>query len=329
MLVTSRPGTLHVVKGYNVVGKVEGIPAVAEIGQGGLMDVTVHPDYAKNGFIYLGYTEPAPAGRTGGMTKIVRGKVKWNGNNGQWTDQQTIFECAPETYSNSGVHYGNRIVFDGKGHVFFSIGERGSGNLAQDLTKPNGKVYRLNEDGTVPADNPFADPTSKSKGFIGAVWSYGHRNPQGLAFGIDGSLWDTEHAPRGGDEVNRVVKAANYGWPLVSFGINYNDTPNVPPYPTTAQNFTMPVFRWLPSTGACGLDVYRKGPFTKWTGDLIAGGLSGMNVDRIKIKGDQVIEREELIQGIARVRETVVGPDGFIYVAFNQPDKIVRLVPAN
>ncbi|MFN8218597.1 MAG: PQQ-dependent sugar dehydrogenase [Fimbriimonadales bacterium] len=328
MLVTNLSGALNVVEGGKLSPAVQGTPAVAQIGQGGLMDVAVHPDYAKNGWIYFSFADPAKNGN-GGFTKIVRGKLQFSGGRPAWTNQETIFEVAQENYNGSGVHFGSRIVFDGKGHIFFSIGERGNGNLAQDLTKPNGKIYRVNEDGTIPGDNPFASAADKAKGRIGAIWSYGHRNPQGLVMGLDGTLWDTEHAPRGGDEVNRIQKGANYGWPIISFGINYNDSPYSTPWPGQGQDFQLPIFRWLPSTGACGLDVMRGKAFPSWNGDLIAGGLSGANVDRIRTQNGKFVEREELLQGIGRVRDVAVGPDGYLYIAINQPDKVVRLVPAN
>lgn len=315
MLITNRPGKMAIFES-GAVTWVEGLPPSVEIGQGGLMDVAVHPEYAKNGWIYLAFTDPGENGRTG-MTKIVRGKL--NGSN--WTSTQTIFENEKSTYNSSGVHFGSRIVFDGKGHIFFSIGERGNGNLAQDLTKPNGKIYRVNEDGTVPKDNPFA-----GKGGIDAVWSYGHRNPQGLAIDLDGNIWDTEHGPRGGDEVNLIQKGSNYGWPLIAHSINYNDSAGWVPWPAADQKLTLPVYRWLPSIGACGLDVVRGKMFANWKGDLVAGGLSGKNVDRIRVKDGKFVESEVLIRDLGRVREVTVGPDGAIYVALNDPDKIIRLV---
>jgi glucose/arabinose dehydrogenase len=324
MLVTNIDGALSLVKDGKVVSTVAGTPKVARVGQGGLMDVAVHPDYRKNGWVYLGYTEPAPDADNRGQTKIVRAKLKFSGDTVTWTDQQTIFQAPADSYTGVGIHFGTRIVFDGKGHVFFSIGERGGMMAAQDPTKPVGKIYRVNEDGTVPSDNPFVG----QPGAIGAVWSMGHRNPQGLVVDASGNLWDTEHGPRGGDELNHIVKGANYGWPSYAFSINYNDSPFRTPWPKEGENIKLPVFRWLPSIGACGLDIVRGSAFPQWKGDLVAGGLSGANVDRFRIKNDQVVEREELVHGMGRVREVTVGPDGMIYVALNQPDKIVRLVPA-
>jgi glucose/arabinose dehydrogenase len=148
-----------------------------------------------------------------------------------------------------------------------------------------------------------------------------------LAFDAKGDLWDTEHAPRGGDEVNKIEKGANYGWPIISFGINYNDTAYALPWPGPGQDFKMPAFRWLPSIGACGLDLIDGAAFPKWKGDMVAGGLSGQNVDRLRLVDGKLVEREELIQGMGRVRDVMTGPEGAIYIVFNEPDKVVRLVP--
>lgn len=326
-LVTNRPGQLVIVKDGKIAATVEGTPAVRNMGQGGLLEVAVHPQYTQNKWIYLAYSDPHQDSQLG-MTKLVRGKLAFEGSIARWTSQQTIFEVPKDMYSGGGVHFGCRIVFDGKGHLFFCIGERGIGELSQNLARPNGKVYRVMEDGKIPADNPFASAADREKGHLPAIWSYGHRNPQGLAFDLKGSLYVTEHAPRGGDELNRIVKGENYGWPLVSFGINYNDSPLATPWPTPEQNIRMPLFRWLPSSAACGLDTVRGDKFPNWKGDLIAGGLAGQNVDRVRVDGDRFIEREELLHGLGRVRDVACGPDGFVYVVLNQPDIIVRLVPA-
>lgn len=323
MLVTNRPGTMMLFDKSGKGVEVANMPPNVEIGQGGLMDVAVHPDYAKNGWIYLAVNDPSSAGR-GGMTKIVRGKLSFSGGTPSWTSQQDLFTNKPEDYNSSGVHFGSRIVFDGKGHIFFSIGERGAMDRAQDLGRPNGKIFRIKEDGGIPADNPFV----KDAEAIPQVWSYGHRNPQGLVMDLQGNLWDTEHGPRGGDELNKIEKGRNYGWPLVAFSINYNDSPFRTPWPAPGQNIAMPTFRWLPSIGASGLDVVRGPGFAKWKGDILAGGLSGQNVDRIRVRNGQFVEREEILGGMGRVRDVVYGPDGAIYVALNGPDKIVRLVEA-
>lgn len=324
MLVTNRPGSISVVKDGKIESTIEGLPKSIELGQGGMMDLTVHPNYAKNGWIYLAFSDPSESNPRHAMTKIVRGKLKFEGSQAKWVSEQKIFQVDQKFYTGAGFHFGSRIVFDGKGYVYFVVGERGGNMLAQQVTNPFGKIYRLKEDGTVPTDNPF----STNPDAIPGIWSLGHRNPQGLAFDLQGNLWDTEHGPRGGDEVNRIQKGANYGWPVVAFSINYNDSPFVTPWPKPEDHITQPVFRWLPSIGASGLDVAHGPAFPDWKGDLLAGGLSGANLDRIRIKDDKVVEREELVHGMGRVREVSVAKDGTIYVALNQPDKIIRLIPA-
>ncbi|MCE9559733.1 MAG: PQQ-dependent sugar dehydrogenase [Armatimonadetes bacterium] len=323
MLITNRTGVMNILEGGTLTGVVNGLPKTYQNGQGGLMDVAVHPQYAKNGWIYLSFSDTGKENPNNGFTKIVRGKLKFEGSDAQWTEQQTIYEAAQSEYSGGGVHFGNRTAFDGKGHVFVAYGERGQGMPSQDLSRTTGKILRLNEDGTVPKDNPFVG----KPGAIGAIWSYGHRNPQGLVMGLDGVLWDTEHGPRGGDELNRIDKGANYGWPLVAFSINYNDSATWTPWPKPEQKIVLPELRWIPSIAASGLDVVKGSAFPSWKGDLVAGGLAGSTVIRVKVKGGKYVEQEELIHGIGRVRDVAVSPAGEIFVILNDPDSIVKLVP--
>lgn len=350
MLVANRPGELLIHstgrEGGTVSKPVAGTPKVRNQGQGGLMEATLHPDFAKqgNGWIYLGFADPGSS--DSGMTKIVRGRITGaDTDSPKWSDEQTIFEAKPESYTTGPLHWGNRIAFDPKDSstLFFSIGERGRMDHAQDLTRPNGKVHRIKDDGTIPQDNPFVGKKIDGKPVYESIWSYGHRNPQGLVFDLTGALWDTEHGPRGGDELNLIERGKNYGWPIVSFGINYQGTPFRQPFPdlvtanADAKDIVMPTFVWTPSIGACGLDVVRPGAngeaFPKWKGDLVAGGLSGANVDRIRVAKDaatgawNVVEREEIFHGFGRVRDVVVAPDGSVYVVLNGPDHVVRLAP--
>lgn len=344
VLITNRPGSMVLVRAGKKPVTVQGMPKVYANGQGGLMDVIAHPDYASNGWIYISYSAAHPeAPRGSGMTHIVRGKLKIDGDSAAWTDQQVLWHPRPEQFNNGGLHFGNRIVFDpsgpvadgpdkGKRRMFFCLGERGRGDMAQDLARPNGKIYRLNDDGSVPADNPFVSDDDKSKGIYPAIWSYGHRNPQGLVFDLSGNLWDTEHGPRGGDELNLILKGRNYGWPIVAFSMNYNGSAYATPWPELQQaqdkNIAMPTLVWTPSIAACGLACVSGDAFPQWRGDLLAGGLAGQVVERIRVKDGAVTEREEIIRGTGRVRDVKTAPDGTIYVALNDPDKVIRLVPA-
>jgi glucose/arabinose dehydrogenase len=346
LIVTNRPGQVMLFKGGKNVGTLQGTPKVRNQGQGGLMDVTLHPNFAMGSgqdWVYLAYTDPFEGTDTKGMTKVVRGHIRpeivpaSKPGSWKWEDEQVIFQPKSEHYSSSGVHFGCKIVFDPKDAniIFFGIGERGSVDLAQNLSRPNGKIHRLHADGKTPADNPFL----ATKDAMPSVWSFGHRNPQGLVFDLAGVLWDTEHGPRGGDELNRVERSRNYGWPVVSFGINYSGAVLKTPWPDLAPkgvqdlNIMLPVDRWMPSIGACGLGVVTGGPkgdvFAKWKGDLIAGGLSGSNVDRIRIVDGKVVDREEIVHGLGRVRDCESAPDGTIYVVLNDPDQVIRLVPVN
>lgn len=318
MLLTNRSGSMHVYDGGRKLAEVSGLPASTEQGQGGLMEVRVHPT---NGWVYLSVADP---GRSGGaLTKVYRGHVSVSGGSAEWRDGQTIFEADQKYYSGAGIHFGCKIAFQGD-YVYFSVGERGTNmRVQQEPESPYGKVMRLTLDGKVPADNPVSG---------NPMWTTGHRNPQGLAFDSEGNLWDTEHGPRGGDEVNLIRKGANYGWPVHAFSINYNDMPFVTPWNKPGESFALPVFRWLPSIGASGLTLVRGAAFPSWNGDLLAGGLSGENLDRFRMKGGAMVEREELLHGLGRVRDVNVHRDGTVYVVLNRldasrPDRVVRLVP--
>ena len=318
MLVTEKPGRLRVVEnGRLLPSPVKGVPAVWAEGQGDLLDVAVHPDYATNGWIYLSYSDPGE--NNSAMTAIVRGKLR----DGALVDQATVFRVPSGLYRTGDVHFGSRFVFDGKGHLFFTIGERGQQKDAQDLTRPNGKVHRIHDDGRVPQDNPFVG----RKGAFPTIWSYGHRNPQGLAkHPTTGDLWDAEHGPRGGDELNVVLPGKNYGWPVITYGMNYDGTPmtNL----TAKAGMEQPVTYWTPSIAVCAIDFYTGDRFPRWKNHLFLGALAQQELRRIEIKGRSVTHQEVLFKNIGRVRDVVNGPDGYIYVAFNDPGRVARLVPA-
>jgi aldose sugar dehydrogenase len=324
MLVTEKPGRLRVVelrkggKARLLPEPIRGTPEVFSGGQGGLLDVAVHPDYARNGWVYLAYSDPGKGGSA--MTAIVRGKLR----EGRFVESQVIFRAPAELYRTGPVHFGSRLVFDGKGHLFFSIGERGQKEDAQQLSRPNGKVHRIRDDGSIPKDNPFAGRADA----LASIWSYGNRNPQGLAqHPVTGELWETEHGPRGGDELNRIQPGRNYGWPVITYGMNYDGTPMTDR--TAQEGMEQPVVHWTPSIAVSAIDFYTGERFPQWKGHLFVGALAQQEVLRLVLEGGRVVHQEVLFKDVGRVRDVVSGPDGLLYVVFNGPDRVARLVPAD
>lgn len=317
MLVSEKAGRLRVVvDGKLVPEPVAGVPAVWSKGQGGLLDVAPHPDYARNGFIYLSYSHEGPD--SSAMTRVLRARLK----DGALVDQQLVFAPPVEQYRKGPNHFGSRFVFDGKGHLFFTIGEREHKADAQDLARPNGKLHRVRDDGSVPADNPFV----KTPGALATIWSYGHRNSQGLALHPEsGELWEVEHGPRGGDELNLVLPGRNYGWPVITYGMNYDGTPIT--HLTAQPGMEQPVLHWTPSIAVCALDVYVGDRFPRWRNDLLVSSLAAEELRRLRVVDGRVSGQEVLFKGIGRIRDVVVGPDGLVYLAFNGPDRVARLVP--
>jgi glucose/arabinose dehydrogenase len=320
-LITERPGTLRtVLKGQLQPAPVQGTPEVLAEGQGGLMAVAVDPAYAENGWVYLAYShalKPAEGQeRAPAMTRLVRGHIRDNA----WTNEEVIFEAPHESYLDTRVHYGCRIVFDAQGHLYFGIGERGNQDHAQDLARPNGKVHRIWPDGRIPEDNPFADTPGAQK----TIYSYGNRNPQGLSFHPEtGLLWESEHGPMGGDELNVIRPGANYGWPLITYGRNYNGTP-ITTSPR-ADGLQQPALFWRPSTAVCGIAFYHGAQFPRWQNALLVGALKYEQVSVIQVENDRVMHEEVILKNIGRVRDVAPGPDGAIYVITNNPDQILRL----
>ncbi len=326
-LVTEKPGRLRFLGADGKLDpkSVEGTPRVMDHGQGGLMEVALHPDFRRNGWVYLGFSDGTRERKAGGkkdvrcITAVVRGRIKDH----RWVDQQWIYRPEPEFRSGAGVHFGTRFVFD-RGFIYFVIGERGGMMQAQDLSRPNGKIFRLHDDGRVPADNPFV----KTPGAIPGIWSYGHRNPQGLAMDSrDGMLYSTEHGPRGGDELNLILPGRNYGWPVITHGMNYDGTPMVGI--TAKEGMEQPLVYWVPSIAVCGLDFLTGGRFPKWENDLFAGALAQQEVRRIRVAGGKVMSQEIILKNIGRVRDVAAGPDGLLYVILNDPDRVIRLLPAD
>jgi glucose/arabinose dehydrogenase len=319
MIVTERPGRLRfLTAGQPLTDSVTGLPKVWVQQDAGLMDVALHPDYAKNGWIYLSYVEP---GTTAGasMTVIARGRVR----DGKWVDQEILYKAPPELYWVDNTHFGSRFLFDKEGHLFYSIGDRGHQNDAQDLSLPNGKIHRVLEDGGIPKDNPFVG----KPGALGSIWSYGNRNVQGLSWRpTTGDLWATEHGPRGGDELNLIERGHNYGWPVITYGINYDGTPITDK--TEAPGMEQPVVQWTPSIATCAIAFYTGDKLPGWKNDLFLTALAFQELRRLVLEGNKVVHQEILIKNSGRVRDVLTGPDGFLYVVFNDPGRIVRLVPA-
>jgi glucose/arabinose dehydrogenase len=318
-LVTEKAGRLRIIDatGKLLPEPVKGTPKVIDHGQGGLMEVAVHPDYEKNGWIYLGYSDGSREGKdVKTLTTYVRGKLK----DGEWTGQELIWKADPKFYSGAGVHFGTRLVFD-KGYVYFPVGERGGWMEAQDVENPKGKMIRLHDDGRVPADNPKFDGKTPVPG----LWSYGHRNPQGLDIDPrDGSIWSTEHGPRGGDELNLVKKGLNYGWPVITYGMNYNGTAMTDL--TAKEGMEQPLTYWVPSIAPCGADFYTGDLFPNWKNHLFIATLAAEELHRIELVGGKVVAQEVVFKGLGRIRDVVSGPDGALYVLL--PNRIARVAPA-
>jgi len=322
MLVTELPGRLRVIENGKIqTNPITATPKVRARGQGGLMAVAVHPGWSTNGWVYLAYAEPLMRdGKELGMTTIVRGRIR----DGAWVDQQEIFRARPEHFVDGNNHFGCRIVFDGNGYLYFTIGERGIKEHAQDITRPNGKVHRIFDDGKIPADNPFVGQSNA----VPSIWSYGNRNAQGLVrHPSTGDIWETEHGPRGGDELNLIQRGRNYGWPEITHGMDYNGSP-ITAF-TAKQGMEQPVTHWTPSIAVCGMDFYFGRTFNHWQGNLFVTALAQQELRRLVLDGQRVTSQEILFKNIGRVRDVCAGPDGMIYVALNKPDRIIRLEPVN
>lgn len=322
-LMTEKRGRVYLIEHGKLAEKpIEGVPQVDTGGQAGLFDVVLHPDYAKNGWIYFAYADPQKddKGENVSLTRIMRAKLR----NGALVDQQTLFQGKLEHYIKAGgAHFGGRIAFDKQGHLFFSIGERNQRNHAQTTDRPNGKIHRIFDDGRIPDDNPFVkDPKA-----LPTIWSYGHRNPQGLAIHpVTGQLFDAEHGPRGGDELNLVEKGRNYGWPVITYGMEYDgraitDNP-------VKEGMEQPVTYWVPSIAPCGINFYTGDKFPKWKNHLFLASLAAQELRRIELKDGKVVAQEILFKGSGntdRIRQVIGGPDGAIYVMFQ--NRIARMTP--
>lgn len=320
MLVTDRNGKLYSVKNKSLQ-TISGVPPVLARGQGGLMDVVLDPDFANNKLIYLSYSKFRNDHVADlATTAIMRARLEGN----TLTDQKDIFVARP--YSKTQHHYGSRMQFGKDGYLYFSVGERGNEKVNPQQIKGNdlGKVHRIKSDGSIPADNPFV----KIAGAEASIYSYGHRNPQGMAIHpVTGKIWVNEHGPRGGDEINIIEPGKNYGWPVITYGINYNGKPisNL----TARAGMVQPIHYWIPSIAPSGLAFVTGDKYKGWKGDLLSGSLRFKFLQRSVLNGNKVVKEEILFKNIGRVRDVRMAPDGFIYIAVESPGRIYKLVPVN
>lgn len=317
MLVTERPGRLNIVREGEAPRPVSGVPEVVESGQGGMLDVALHPDFAQNQFIYLSYSG---AGNGGAGTEVVRGRLEGD----RLTGLEKIF--AVEAKSGGGRHFGSRLQFGADGYLYITSGDRGEPDRAQDLSDHAGKMIRVTAEGEIPSDNPFVgDPSAKAE-----IYSLGHRNPQGLTLqpGTD-RIWAVEHGPRGGDELNVIEPGVNYGWPVITYGRSYagfsigeGDK---------KEGMAQPATYWVPSISPSGLSFYEGDAFPQWRGNLFVGALSARALVRMELVGNRVVHQERLLEDFdERVRDVRQGPDGFLYLLIDDSEgSLLRLEPAS
>lgn len=289
-----------------------GVPEVYANGQGGLLDIVLHPDYENNGWIYISYSKP---GSGGGHTAIMRAKLEGN----SFTNQEVIFSATP--YTDRRQHFGSRIAFDNDGYLYFTIGDRGVMNLAQDLTSYAGKTFRLYDDGRIPADNPFVGQENA----LDEIFTYGNRNQQGMILHPEtGEIWSHEHGPRGGDELNIMRAGLNYGWPEITYGINYNGS--IITDETHRDGMEQPIHYWTPSIAPSGMAYVTSDRYPAWKGDILSGSLSFQFVNRTVLDGETIVKEERLAEAIGRVRDVRQAPDGFIYFS-TDGGQIYRILP--
>ncbi len=319
-LVSERPGRLRMIAadGRLLAEPIQGLPTLREHGQGGLLDVVLHPKFATNRWVYLSYSEP---GRDGFGTTVARGRL----DGMQLHDTQVLFRLLPK--SSDGRHFGGRLVFDRQGHLFITLGDRGKRQRAQDLGDYAGSLIRLNADGSIPADNPFLNhPKAQPE-----IYSYGHRNIQGASLHpTSGRLWTHEHGPQGGDEINLPEAGVNYGWPVITHGVNYGTGTRIGEG-TAKPGMAEPLYHWIPSIAPSGMAFYSGDQFPAWNGDLFIGSLKFRLLVRLELNGQRVVNEERLLANVlGRIRDVRQGPDGLLYLLTDaKRGELVRLVPAD
>ena len=320
MLITERPGRLRLVTSQGLDPEpIAGVPKVFAEGQGGMLDVALDPAFANNSLIYLSYAGVDEDGRS--STRVARGRLQ----DGALENFEVIFRS--NSASGSGAHWGSRLGFDPEGYLYITAGDRGNKDSAQNLGRHAGSVIRINADGSVPEDNPFVGQSDA----LPEIYSYGHRNPQGLAVHPEtGRIWTQEHGPRGGDEVNLIQPGVNYGWPAITWGINYSGEP-IGQGLRELDGMAQPVHFWDPSIAPSGMTFYDGDKFPEWQGDLFVGALKFQLIARLEMEGDKVVAEERLLEGqIGRIRDVRTGPDGFLYILTDEYNGgLFRITPAS
>ncbi len=316
-LITERAGRLRLVENGKLLAQpVAGLPEIAAVGQGGLLDVVLHPDYAHNGWLYFSYAKPVKGGQ---VTAVMRAKLK----NMQLLDQQPIFQM--NKASDSGRHFGSRLAFDKQGMLFISVGERGEREWAQDLSNHAGSIIRLHDDGRIPADNPFIHQTGAQP----EIYSYGHRNPQGMVLHPEsGDIWIHEHGPKGGDEINRIQAGNNYGWPVISYGRNYGWGTKIGEG-THKAGMEQPLHQWTPSIAPSGMTFYTGERYPEWQGKLLVGSLKFHYLSLLSVEGENIGNEQLLFKrDFGRIRDVRQGPEGYLYLLTDEANgQLIRLVP--
>jgi len=314
ILATIKSGSIFHYKD-GIKTKIKGVPEIYLRGQGGLMDIAFHPNFKENRWLYLSYASEYD-GEKGGNTTIARGKLIED----SLIDLEVLYKGSPN--SRKGQHFGGRLEFDNDNYLYFSIGDRGNRDVnPQDINIDGGKIYRINDDGTIPKDNPFFNNPNAKK----AIYSYGHRNPQGMfKHPVTGEIWTNEHGPRGGDEINIIKKGVNYGWPKITYGINYSLT-TITKY-KSLPGMEQPLYYWLPSIAPSSFEYISSDIYPNWNGSLLAGALVFKHIERIGLKNNKVFSRSKIAEGLGRPRDVKQGPDGYIYVSIENKG-IYKIIP--
>lgn len=322
-LITGKTGELYWIEnGKSTVKRITGLPRTyASDMVGGMMDLALDPEYVKNGWIYIAHsysTDSNPNKNSPGMTRIIRGKIR----DYKWIDEQVLFQVHDSLQLTGGMRWGSRLLFDKEGFLYFTIGDMNRGDDSQILTRPAGKIFRINKDGSIPTDNPFYG----SKTYLQAIYTWGNRNTQGLAQHPEtGVIYSSDHGPRGGDELNIIKKGANYGWPVITYGIDYDGS--IISTDTAKEGMEQPITYWTPSIAVCATEFVTSGKFPLWKNNLLVTALAFQEIRRLVIDGDKVIEQELLMKGHGRVRDVKFGQDGALYVLTNAPDALLRIIP--